>query len=170
MKVKLTLNSDVTKATSLKFAKSKEIVPDTARYMYVFFGEQISLSDLLVNLTNFFPSLKLTKDEKELTVQIPGSNPQFVEFVVNLKLLSIKIGRLMFEFERELVTNPEAINSFIKRHNLSGFNLIEFKDFLSQQKYIEALDLLCKQYENLKKIFYVLHYERYSLLESQGYI
>lgn len=170
MKVKLTLNTDVIETTSLKFAKSKELVPDTARYLYVFFGKKTSLSDLLVNLTESLPTLKIIKEEDDLNVLIPGTNTQFIEFVVNLKLFSMKIGRLLFEFERELLESHAAVISFIKRHDFGGFNFNEFKGLLIQEKYDESINLLCVQYENLKRTFYVLHNNRYSLLESKGLI
>ena len=170
MKVKLTLKDDANEITSLKFAKTKEMVPDTARYLYTYFGDKISFSDLLVNITDVLPSLNLIRDHSDLNLVIPGTNDKLIEFIVNLKLFSMKIGRLLFEFERELLENCSAVNSFINRHELNGFSFKEFKSLLVQHKFDEILDLLGKQFDNLKKTFYVLFNDRYNLLDSKGYI
>lgn len=170
MKVKLTLNSSDNDATSITFAESKKVVPDSAIYLYVYFGEKVLLSDFIVNISNLLPSLKLSSSENELTVNILDLDAKFVEFIVNLKLLSMKIGKLLFDFEGEISKDKGVLNSFINRHDMSGFNINNFKSLIVGKKYSEALEFFYKQYQNLKKSFYVLYSDRYNLLDSYGYI
>lgn len=171
MKVKLTLKGTVDEATSSTFSKSKSIIPDSARYLHLRFSEQILLSDLLVNFSSLLPSLTIfPSSSSELSVDILGLDAKLVEFVVNLKLVSMKIGKLLFDFENELLSNKGELNQFIKRHEMTGFDLNIFKQFVEQKNYSKALEILYTQYQNLKKAFFVLYKDRYTLLDSYGYI
>ena len=169
MKVQLALDGYASEETLENFVKSKKFVPDTAPVLMFFFSKKVLLSDLIVDLTSMLSSVKTYQKDDVLLASILGSDRPIIEFILNLKMLSMKIGKLLFEFEESLGDGIE-LYSFIQRHKMVGFNLIFFKDLVNVGKYDEALSFLHSQYESLKKSLYVLYQERYNLLESKGYI
>ena len=123
MLVKLALSGHASPEALSKFERIKAYVPDSAPVLVTYFNKQVLLSDLLVNFSNFLPSLEITKD-KDMLVTIRGNETPLVEFIVNLKLYSMKLGKLFFEFENQFKEKEQDFKDFIKRHKLKGLSLI----------------------------------------------
>ena len=100
MLVKLALSGHASPEALSKFERIKAYVTVSAPVLVTYFNKQVLLSDLLVNFSNFLPSLEITKD-KDMLVTIRGNETPLVEFIVNLKLYSMKLGKLFFEFENK---------------------------------------------------------------------
>lgn len=169
MLVKLALSGHASEEALNKFERIKTYVPDTAPVLITYFNKQVPLSDLLTNFSSFLPSLNVTKD-KDMLVTIRGNETSIVEFIVNLKLYSMKLGKLFFEFESEFKIKEQDFKYFIKRHNFKGFDQSNFVNLVKLGAYESALDIIKHQYESVKKAFFVLFKDRYTLLESKGYI
>jgi hypothetical protein len=118
MLVKLALSGHASPEALSKFERIKAYVPDSAPVLVTYFNKQVLLSDLLVNFSNFLPSLEITKD-KDMLVTIRGNETPLVEFIVNLKLYSMKLGKLFFEFENQFKE---------KEQDFKGFTLVHLED------------------------------------------
>lgn len=169
MLVKLALSGHASDEALNKFERIKAYVPDNAPVLVTYFNKQVLLSDLLANFSSFVPSLNVAQ-EKDMLVTIKGNETYLIEFIVNLKLYSMKLGKLFFEFEDDFKANEKDFKDFIKRHNLKGFEHGDFVNYVKLGAYDRALDIIKHQYESVKKTFFVLFKDRYTLLESKGYI
>ncbi|MEX5441535.1 hypothetical protein WCE01_15585 [Acinetobacter indicus] len=169
MLVKLALSGHASPEALSKFERIKAYVPDSAPVLVTYFNKQVLLSDLLVNFSNFLPSLEITKD-KDMLVTFRGNETPLVEFIVNLKLYSMKLGKLFFEFENQFKEKEQDFKGFIKRHKLKGFDHANFVNYVKLGAYDSALDIIKHQYESVKKTFFVLFKDRFTLLESKGFI
>lgn len=169
MIVKLALSGHASEEALNKFERIKAYVPDSAPVLVTYFNKQVLLSDLLANFSSFLPSLDITKDE-DMLVTIRGNETNLVEFIVNLKLYSMKLGKLFFEFENQYKENEQDFKDFIKRHKLKGFDHGNFVNYVKLGAYDCALDIIKYQYESVKKTFFVLFKDRYTLLDSKGFI
>ena len=169
MLVKLALSGPASEEALNKFERIKAYVPDNAPVLVTYFNKQILLSDLLANFASFLPSLNVAKD-KDMLVTIRANETSLVEFILNLKLYSMKLGKLFFEFENELKIKEQDFKDFIKRHSLKGFDQASFVNYVKLGAYETAIDIIKHQYESVKKAFFVLFNDRYTLLESKGFI
>lgn len=169
MLVKLALSGHASAEALSKFELIKTYVPDSAPVLVIYFNKQFLLSDLLVNFSSFLPSLGITKD-KDMLVTIRGNETPLVEFIINLKLYSMKLGKLFFEFDNQFKENEQGFKDFIKRHKLKGFDYVHFVNYVKLGAYDSALNIIKNQYESVKKTFFVLFNDRYTLLESKGFI
>lgn len=117
MLVKLALSGHASPEALSKFERIKAYVPDSAPVLVTYFNKQVLLSDLLVNFSNFLPSLEITKD-KDMLVTIRGNETPLVEFIVNLKLYSMKLGKLFFEFENQFKEKSKTLRALLNVTNL----------------------------------------------------
>jgi len=117
MLVKLALSGHASPEALSKFERIKAYVPDSAPVLVTYFNKQVLLSDLLVNFSNFLPSLEITKD-KDMLVTIRGNETPLVEFIVNLKLYSMKLGKLFLNLRINLKKKSKTLRTLLNVTNL----------------------------------------------------
>jgi len=168
MKFMLALEGAVNTAFKEKFESLKSHVPDSRDFLFLYFGEMVSLISILKDQRLF--NLNISEQNNSITVYLDTRDTKIIEFVFNLKMQSMHIGTLLLNFENELKSADESLSNFITKHKLGGFDQVAFYEHISNKEYESALKVIEDQYESLKKSLYVLFTERYNLLVLHNFI